>query len=44
MEEEYIDISYSGKKKRNYSMDEIYTKIISELKKNKLDKTWENVK
>ncbi len=40
MEEEYIDISYSGKKKRNYSTDEIYTKIISELKKSKLDKTW----
>ena len=40
MEEGYIDISYSGKKKRNYSTDEIYKKIISELKKNKLYKTW----
>lgn len=40
MEEEYIDINYSGKKKRNYSTDEIYTKIISEVKKKKLDKMW----
>ena len=40
MEEEYIDINYSGKKKRSYSTDEIYTKIMKELKKNKLDKIW----
>ena len=40
METNYIDISYNGKIKAKFTVDDIYAKIQNYLKRNKINKTW----
>lgn len=40
IEENYIDITYNGKLKKQYTIDEVYNKIQNYIKRNKLSKIW----
>lgn len=40
MEANYIDISYNGKIKAKFTVDDMYAKIQNYIKKNKINKTW----
>ena len=40
MKDNYVDINFSGKMKSKFVIDDLFTKIESYLKKNKIDNLW----